>query len=75
MIGQNRPLADMEKVLCLKRQCGFIFNARVYYSYCFKTALGYFASTVHEISKSDEGWRIVKTPREVRMTLRVSYIV
>lgn len=57
MIGQNRTLAVMEKALCLKRQCGFIFNARVYYSHCFKTALGYFGSTIHEISKSDEGWK------------------
>ena len=55
MIGQNRPLADMEKILCLKRQCGFIFASRAYYSHCFKTARGDFGSTVKEISKSDEG--------------------
>ena len=75
MIGQNHPLVDMEKVLCLKGQCGFIFTARAYHSQCFKTARGYLGSTVHEISKSDEGWNDRQDTREVRMTVRVSYTV
>ncbi len=53
VIGQNGPLDDMEKILCLKRQCGFIFTSRAYYSSCFQTALGDLGLTEKEISKSD----------------------